>query len=80
LSLSEDLQKARLEARHSKCGTCAFYTALSDEDREHFDAAAADPELSVAELWRVCAANGLTIGRSVFLTHMKEHHSVQVSV
>jgi hypothetical protein len=74
MSLADDLQQARRDARRKKCATCGFYADLSDEDREHFDAAAADPELSVAELWRACAANGLTIGRSVFLDHMREHH------
>lgn len=74
LSLAEDLQQARFEARRNKCGTCSFYAELCEGDRAEFDAAASDPELSTAELHRVCGQNGLTIGRSQFLTHIREHH------
>lgn len=74
LSLAEDLQQARFEARRSRCGTCHFYGELSEGDRAEFDAAAADPELSISELHRVCGQNGLAIGRSVFQSHMREHH------
>lgn len=74
MSLAHDLQEALAEASAAKCGTCAWYGTLSKEDRSAFDAFAANPDTSIAELHGVCRNNGLTLAKTTFASHMREHH------
>jgi len=82
VSLADDVASGvlpRATARSARCSVCRWLDGQEPRDRDAFDQWLADVAAgvegrTVADLWRLCRHNGLTVGRRRFAEHVSECH------
>lgn len=75
MALTDELVKLREEsgARTGLCRTCHWYNQQPPQVQAEFDACVADPAVSNNALREACTRHGLTISRSQFNDHIRDH-------
>lgn len=58
------------------CKTCVFLDTLDLDDRRAFDSWLAESK-SVAQLWEICVAEGLTVTSTPFRNHVRHHKALE---